>query len=87
MFLFLSFFKIIFDRFRLGKKETDCLASIHQKFFQLGKAFFSSFFFYNETYFVLNVQLGTSLHLKLSDYETTIPLFTMRPRTTRKKIV
>ena len=85
MFLFLSFFKIIFDRFRPGKKETDCLASIHQKFFQLGKAFFSSFFFYNETYFVLNIQLGTSLHLKLSDYDDNYSIVHYETKNNKKK--
>ena len=75
------------DRFSLirpGKKKK--LFSVHpSQFFQVGRAVF--FFFCNEVYFVFNIQWGTSLHLQLSDYETTIPLFTMKPTTTiRKKL-
>ena len=43
------------------------------------------FFFSNKAYLVFIIQWGTSLHLHLSDYETTIPLFTMKPTTRRKK--
>ena len=67
-------------------KKIACLASIHPNFSWLGGQFFFVFLS-NEAYLVFIIQWGTSLHLHLSDYETTIPLFTMKPTTRRKKNV
>ena len=68
-------------------KKIACLASIHPIFSRLGGCFFFFFFFSNEAYLVFIIQWSTSLHLHLSDYETAIPLFTMKPTTRRKKNV
>ena len=72
----------------LRPNKKNCLFSVHpSKFFQVGRAFFFVFFFSNEAYLVFIMQWSTSLHLHLSDYETTIPLFTMKPTTRKKKNV
>ena len=82
----IGYVKIMFE---LGQIKKNFLFSVHpSEFFQVGRAgFFFVFLFCNEAYLVFIIQWGTSLHLHLSDYETAIPLFTMKPTTTRKKNV
>ena len=72
----------------LRPNKENFLFNVHpSQFFQVVRVvgFFFFFFFCIEAYLVFIIQWGTSLHLYLSDYETTIPLFTMKPTTTRKK--